>query len=193
MINENLEKLVHLARDKKASAFKSILTSEVNSRLATKVASMKEKLAKSMFAKKEAISEAPKNAEHTHGDVTHSHDGGDAEHTHDSIEHTHSDGTKHSHEAGDAKHTHEGTLPPALQKAIDAKKKKAGKDDDDDDKEEAFVPKGMKIPEGSKEAYQKFFNKKLAKFKVKSPSSLSDEDKKKFFGEIEKEWKSEDE
>ena len=51
----------------------------------------------------------------------------------------------------------------------------------------------MKIPEGSKEAYQKFFNKKLAKYKVKSPSQLDDAEKKKFFGEIEKEWKSEDE
>jgi|TARA_B100002003_G_C14154623_1_gene555689 hypothetical protein len=191
MINENLEKLVQLARDKKASAFKSTFTSEVNSRLTTKVADMKEKLSKTMFAKKEALSEAPKDVEHTHGDVTHSHDGGDKEHTHDNVEHSHGD-VAHSHEAGDAEHTHEGTLPPALQKAIDAKKKKAGKDDDDD-KEEAFVPKGMKIPEGSKEAYQKFFNKKLAKYKVKSPSSLSDEDKKKFFGEIEKEWKSEDE
>ena len=42
--------------------------------------------------------------------------------------------------------------------------------------------------EGSKEEYQKFFDKKLAKWKVKSPAELSDEDKKKFFNEIEKEW-----
>jgi len=36
--------------------------------------------------------------------------------------------------------------------------------------------------------YQKFFKKKLAQWKVKSPSSLSDADKKKFFAEIKKEW-----
>ena len=42
--------------------------------------------------------------------------------------------------------------------------------------------------EGSKEEYQKFFDKKLAKWKIKSPAELSDEDKKKFFSEIEKEW-----
>ena len=40
--------------------------------------------------------------------------------------------------------------------------------------------------------YQKFFTKKLEKFGVKSPAELSDEDKKKFFNEIENEWKSED-
>ena len=44
------------------------------------------------------------------------------------------------------------------------------------------------MAEGSKEEYQKFFNKKLAKWKIKSPAELSDEDKKKFFDEIEKEW-----
>ena len=47
--------------------------------------------------------------------------------------------------------------------------------------------------EGSKEEYQKFFNGKLAKWKVKSPSELSDADKKKFFDEIDKEWKGDDE
>lgn len=44
------------------------------------------------------------------------------------------------------------------------------------------------LNEGSKEEYKKFFDKKLAKFKVKSPAELSDEEKKKFFNEIEKEW-----
>ena len=39
--------------------------------------------------------------------------------------------------------------------------------------------------------YQKFFSKKLEKFGVKSPAELSDEDKKKFFSEIEAEWKGE--
>ena len=41
--------------------------------------------------------------------------------------------------------------------------------------------------------YQKFFTKKLEKFGVSSPVELSDEDKKKFFGEIEAEWKGEKE
>ena len=44
------------------------------------------------------------------------------------------------------------------------------------------------MSEGSKEEYKKFFDKKLAKWKIKSPAELSDEDKKKFFSEIEKEW-----
>ena len=47
--------------------------------------------------------------------------------------------------------------------------------------------------EGSKEEYQKFFNGKLAKYKVKSPSELSDADKKKFYNEIDKEWDGENE
>ena len=46
---------------------------------------------------------------------------------------------------------------------------------------------------GDKEAYDKFFDSKLAKYKVKSPSELSDEDKKKFYSEIENEWESDDE
>jgi len=38
--------------------------------------------------------------------------------------------------------------------------------------------------------YQKFFKEKLKKWDVKSPAELDDEDKKKFFNEIEKEWKA---
>lgn len=41
--------------------------------------------------------------------------------------------------------------------------------------------------------YQKFFKKKLKKWGVNSPDELSDEDKKKFFNEIEKEWTGEKE
>lgn len=41
--------------------------------------------------------------------------------------------------------------------------------------------------------YQEFFKKKLAAYGVKSPSELSDEEKKKFFAEIEKEWTKEKE
>jgi len=36
--------------------------------------------------------------------------------------------------------------------------------------------------------YEKFFNAKLKKWKIKSPSELSKEQKIKFFNEIEKEW-----
>ncbi len=42
--------------------------------------------------------------------------------------------------------------------------------------------------EGDKEDYMKFFAGKLKKYGVKSPAELSDEDKKKFFSEIEKDW-----
>ena len=47
------------------------------------------------------------------------------------------------------------------------------------------------IQEGSAAEYKKFFDKKLAKFKVKSPAELDDAGKKKFFDEIEKEWTGE--
>jgi len=42
--------------------------------------------------------------------------------------------------------------------------------------------------EVDKEDYMKFFAGKLKKYGVKSPAELSDEDKKKFFNEIEKDW-----
>lgn len=42
--------------------------------------------------------------------------------------------------------------------------------------------------EGKESEYQIFFRKKLEKYKVKSASELSKEDKMKFFSEIEKEW-----
>lgn len=47
--------------------------------------------------------------------------------------------------------------------------------------------------EGVETEYQKFFKKKLEKYGVESPAELSDEDKKKFFGEIDAEWKGEEE
>lgn len=37
--------------------------------------------------------------------------------------------------------------------------------------------------------YQEFFKKKMKEWDISSPEDLSDEDKKKFFNEIEKEWK----
>ena len=49
------------------------------------------------------------------------------------------------------------------------------------------------IKEGSKEEYQKLFNAKLKKYGVDSPEDLSDEEKKKFFDEIDKEWKADHE
>ena len=49
------------------------------------------------------------------------------------------------------------------------------------------------LEEDDKEAYKKFFDAKLRKYGVDSPEDLSDEDKKKFFNEIDKEWNSDDE
>ena len=45
---------------------------------------------------------------------------------------------------------------------------------------------------GGKEAYQKFFNSLLKKYGVKSPSELDDEQKKKFYNDIDKGWESDD-
>ena len=47
--------------------------------------------------------------------------------------------------------------------------------------------------EGTKAEYEAFFNKKLKKYGVSSPSKLSAADKKKFYNEIDKEWKGENE
>ena len=46
---------------------------------------------------------------------------------------------------------------------------------------------------GGDEAYKKFFNAKLKKYGVKSPAELSDDDKKKFYDEIDKEWEGDNE
>ncbi len=53
--------------------------------------------------------------------------------------------------------------------------------------------KELVLGEGTKAEYQAFFNKKLKKFGVKSPAELSADDKKKFYNEIDKEWKGENE
>lgn len=51
-----------------------------------------------------------------------------------------------------------------------------------------------KLNESQKEAeYKKFFDKKLKEYGVTSPDELSDEDKKKFFDEVDAEWKAKDE
>tara|TARA_Y100000590_G_scaffold366069_1_gene425244 strand:+ start:132 stop:305 length:174 start_codon:yes stop_codon:yes gene_type:complete len=47
--------------------------------------------------------------------------------------------------------------------------------------------------EGTKAEYQAFFNKKLKKYGVSSPSELSAADKKKFYDEIDAEWEGDNE
>ncbi len=42
-------------------------------------------------------------------------------------------------------------------------------------------------------AYQKFFNKKLKKFGVKSQTELKGDQKKKFYDEVDKGWKADKE
>jgi len=46
---------------------------------------------------------------------------------------------------------------------------------------------------GGKEAYQKFFNAKLKKYGVSSPSELEGDAKKKFYDEIDAEWEGDNE
>lgn len=53
--------------------------------------------------------------------------------------------------------------------------------------------KQIREAKGDKEAYQKFFNKTLKKYGVKSASELSDEDKKKFYDEIDAGWEGDNE
>ena len=126
-MNENLQNLVQLAKAKKATEFKAVLTTEIESRLSSKIAAMKSVLSKTMFSKN-AVNES-------------SNEPGEAP-SPSSVEHTHDDGTTHSHVNGDEKHVHEGKLPPALQKAVDAKK---GKKDDDEDEDEDTKDEG-KLP-----------------------------------------------
>ena len=46
---------------------------------------------------------------------------------------------------------------------------------------------------GDKEAYKKFFDAKLKKYGVTSPSQLKGDDKKKFYDEIDAEWEGDNE
>ena len=46
---------------------------------------------------------------------------------------------------------------------------------------------------GDKEAYKKFFDAKLKKYGVTSPSQLKGADEKKFYDEIDKEWQGDNE
>lgn len=63
-----------------------------------------------------------------------------------------------------------------------------------------FLIKSMKdLDEGEKSLsekeknYEDFFKEKLKKYNVDSPADLSDEDKKKFFDEIDAEWEGKEE
>ena len=49
------------------------------------------------------------------------------------------------------------------------------------------------LQEGSKEEYEKFFQSALKKFGVKSPADLKDDQKKKFYDYVDKNWKGEGE
>ena len=52
----------------------------------------------------------------------------------------------------------------------------------------------VKLDEGSKEEYEKFFQKALKKFGIDSPADLkSDEEKKKFYDYVDKNWKADHE
>ena len=117
---------------------------------------------------------------------------------------------KKSGENDDGSVTKEGKLPPALQKAIDAKKKKDGKDeeevdevlgfdkdnpkkvsdDEDDDKKE----KPSKSEESDKQKkYKMFFDKALKKFGVKSPAELKGDKKREFFDYVDKNYEADNE
>ena len=49
------------------------------------------------------------------------------------------------------------------------------------------------LPEGDKEAYQKFFNKAMKKFGISSPDELEGDKKKEFFDYVDKNWKADHE
>jgi len=53
--------------------------------------------------------------------------------------------------------------------------------------------KTFKEVTGDKKAYQAFFDKTLKKYGVSSPSELSDEEKKKFYDEIDAGWEGDNE
>ena len=56
------------------------------------------------------------------------------------------------------------------------------------------VAEEVELDEGTKAEYEKFFNKAMKKFKIDSPSDLkSDEDKKKFYDYIDKNWEGDHE
>lgn len=58
-----------------------------------------------------------------------------------------------------------------------------------------YLQKGYKLAEasGDKEAYTKFFNSALKKFKVNSPAELKGDAKKKFYDYVDKNWEGDNE
>ena len=183
MPTENLEKLVQAARDKKPTAFKQHLHAEIGTRAEKGIAEIRADLAKNMFVSKpEEIQEHHCNEEG------------------EGVEHTHDDGTTHTHEGGDKPHTHdeeveEGKLPPALQKAIDAKNKNNSISDDvdktpakesyDDEEDEDEDPVGEDTDksepgtQGDDKEYAKKRDAVLKKFGVTSCAMIKDEKEKK--------------
>ena len=69
---------------------------------------------------------------------------------------------------------------------VDKKRSKAAK-------KTAKLYSGDNFEEGSKEEYQKFFNKALKKFGVKSPSELEGDKEKEFYDYVDKNWKADHE
>ena len=96
-------------------------------------------------------------------------------------------------------------VSPAQQAAIAIAKKEKGEKPKNEEKMECPKCKGEgcdhcdgkgyhMMDEGSKEEYEKFFNSALKKFGVDSPADFkSDEEKKKFFNYIDKNYKGENE
>ena len=172
------------ARDKKPTAFKQHLHAEIGTRAEAGIAEIRADLAKNMFVRK------PEEIQETHCEG-------------EEVEHTHDDGTTHSHEEGGHPHTHgedgemipEGKLPPALQKAIDAKKKNNSKSDDvdktpakesyDDEEDEDEDPVGEDTDksepgtQGDDKEYAKKRDAVLKKFGVTSCAMIKDEAEKK--------------
>ena len=258
-MNENLEKLVTLARNKKAGEFKTALHAEISSRMSSKIADMKSVLSKNMFSKKVEVKEdtqstgeapSPSSVEHTHDDgTTHSHEGGDEQHVHEDVQEAKSDFLSEAlwkpKEAEKwAKEIEKGIKAPdvhayvnsvsgmfSISRAardwkngevssimVEVGKKGKIRIDVDGAMEMSFgskkqkdkfksakeaikkindwiakVPALQEAKSGGKEAYQKYFNSVLAKYKVKSADELSGEQKKKFYDEIDAGWEGDNE
>ena len=233
MPNENLEKLVQYARDKKPVAFKKLLHTEIGSRMSTKISDIKTNLSKTMFQtgkEKVELDEGKmkdlsmridnivanlKKNRKTKGfadkfkkDVTKTMDiekslenvlpgykKGDKRYWAGNLDVEEGYSSSQVKKAIKIAHDMGGNMTGAVKKI---ERIKRGLSDDEAVLDalklaNEEVELDGSVNEGSKEEYQKFFNSKLAKYKVKSPAELDDAQKKKFFNEIEKEWKSEDE
>lgn len=57
------------------------------------------------------------------------------------------------------------------------------------EKLETYIKEFNSLVEKDNDKYEKLFKEKLKKWGVSKASELSNKDKKKFFDEIEKEWK----